>query len=83
MSFLEETGNIPSVAGVVEQAMAEGFDSPALLLAEASADAAHAYPWWDWALPPAITEEMLSMSQGLFSGDITPQEFAERMEALR
>jgi raffinose/stachyose/melibiose transport system substrate-binding protein len=83
MWFLEETGNIPSVAGVVEQAKTEGFDSPALLLAEASAGAAHAYAWWDWLLPPAITEEMLSMSQGLFSGDISPQEFAERMEALR
>ena len=83
MSFMEETGNIPSVDGVVEAAKAAGVDNATILLAEASGSAAHAFPWWDWALPPAITEEMLSMSQGLFSGDITPQEFAERLEALR
>ena len=81
--FLEATGNIPSVAGVIESAKAANLDTPAILLSEAAGTAAHAYPWWDWALAPAMSEEMLSMSQGLFEKSITPEEFAERVEAVR
>jgi raffinose/stachyose/melibiose transport system substrate-binding protein len=81
--YLEETGNIPSVAGVVEAAKEAGMESPAMMLGEASEDAAHMFPWWDWALAQPMTEEMLSMSQGLLDKSITPEEFGQRLEALR
>ena len=81
--YLEETGNIPSIVGVVEAAKAQGMDSPALMLGEASGNAAHMFPWWDWALCQQMTEEMLSVSQGLLDKSITPEEFGKRLEALR
>lgn len=82
MSFMLDTENIPSVDGVVEATRAAGVDAPILQLAEASSTAVNVYPWWDWAMPPAVSEEMLNMSQRLYLGEITSQEFAERLTAV-
>jgi raffinose/stachyose/melibiose transport system substrate-binding protein len=83
ISFMMDTENISSIAGTFEAAKAAGEDAPILTLAEASSTAAHVYPWWDWAMPPNVSEEMLNMAQALFIGEITPQEFGQNLESLR
>jgi len=83
VSYMFDTQNISPVAGVVEEAQAAGEDAPILALAEGISNAAHVFPWWDFALPKPISEDMLSMSQGLFIFEITPEEFAQRLQALQ
>ncbi len=38
------------------------------------------YNWWDQFLPPSISQQLLDLSQPLLASEITPLEFAEKME---
>lgn len=81
VSFLKETSFIPAIKGILEKAKIVGADPAALMLLQYSQEAKHFYPWWDWAMPAPVAEEMLDMSQPLSMGKITPKEFCERLEA--
>jgi len=81
VSFMKATDFIPTIKGIYEKAKIEGVDPVVLTLVQYVEEAKHGYPWWDWCLPGPVAEEMLSMSQPLSTGQITPQEFVDRLEA--
>jgi raffinose/stachyose/melibiose transport system substrate-binding protein len=83
LDFMLATENISSIVGVAEAAAAEGSDPQLSALTEASGFAANFYPWWDWTLQPAVTEQMMSTGQALFISELTPMEFSEGMEGQR
>lgn len=82
VSFMKATFNIPTIKGIQEKAKIEGVDPAVLTLVQYVQEAKHGYPWWDWVLPGPVAEEMLNMSQPLSTGQITPQEFVDRLEAI-
>jgi len=82
MSFMRETGFTPTIRGLVEEAQKEGDIHPATVqLLDYISEAQHLWPWWDWVMPPAVSEELMNNSQPLGLGQITPEEFCERLEA--
>jgi len=81
VSFMKATNFSPAVEGLLEAAENADIHPAVLQLAEYVAQAEHQYPWWDWALSAEVAEEMLNMSQPLALGEITPEEFVERLEA--
>ncbi len=82
VSFMKETDFLPTIKGIREKARTEGVDPAVLTLLQYSDEAKHGYPWWDWALPGPVAEGMINMSQPLSLGEITPQEFVDRLEAI-
>ena len=81
LSFMEKTKFIPAIKGIAEKAKIANIDPVVLTLLQYSQEAKHIYPWWDWAMPAPVAEEMLNMSQPLSMGMITPEEFCERLSA--
>jgi len=81
-SFMVDTKNISVVQGVVQRVASR--NDPAtrgvLSLAEELGRARHSYQWWDWLLPPKVSEEMLSLSQSLSLGEVSPSDFAKRLD---
>ena len=81
-SFMVDTKNISVVQGVVQRVASR--NDPAtrgvLSLAEELGRARHSYQWWDWLLPPKVSEEMLSLSQSLSLGEVSPADFAKRLD---
>ena len=80
IDFAVKTQNVSVIKGVVPPA---GQENEVIWQLGQVASQAPAYsPWWDISgLPPAVNDEMLNMSQGLFVGEISPQEFVDRLEA--
>ena len=77
--FAVKTQNISVVNGITPPAGSE--DDVLWQLGEVAAAAPGYSPWWDASgLPPAVNDEMLAMSQPLFAGEITPDEFCRRLE---
>jgi raffinose/stachyose/melibiose transport system substrate-binding protein len=80
--FMIETNNISTVKGVLEDVIKSGQASEKLAsLAQLMANAGHTYQWWDWLLPPVAAEAMLSVSQPLSTGNLTPEQAAAQLES--
>ena len=77
LDFMIKTDSISSVNGIIPQA---GDQTPIVQVWEAATGAAHAYPWWDQALVPKISDAMMSQSQALLDGGVTPEAFAQGMD---
>jgi raffinose/stachyose/melibiose transport system substrate-binding protein len=77
-SFASETENISVVKGVMETFSA---DSVLAQMAQILSSAPSLVPWWDVEMPAPVTEEMMNNMQALFGGEITPQEFSNRLQA--
>lgn len=79
LEFVLNTQNIPAVKSVTAPA---GQENDVLWrMANLISSASGVSPWWDIsALPPAVNEEMISMGQGLLIGEISPEEFAKRLD---
>jgi raffinose/stachyose/melibiose transport system substrate-binding protein len=79
VDFAIKTQNVSAIKGVKPPAGHE--NDTVWQLGEVASTATGFSPWWDIAgLPPAVNDEMLNMSQGLFAQEITPQEFVDRLE---
>jgi raffinose/stachyose/melibiose transport system substrate-binding protein len=80
LEFIVKTQNIPAVNGITAPAGQE--EEVLWKLTDLTSKATGVFPWWDIsALPPAVNEEMMSMGQALLLGEITPEEFTQRMDA--
>jgi ABC-type glycerol-3-phosphate transport system substrate-binding protein len=81
-SFMIDTKNISAVKGIVQRVASRGEATTrgVLALADELGRARHSYQWWDWLLPPKVAEEMLSLSQSLSLGEVSPVEFAKRLD---
>ncbi len=77
ISFMNETKNVSVIKGVTEYADDEVIK---LMVAEAS-KAPHFMPWWDIHLPAQISEAILNNIQALFAREITPEQFAQLVQA--
>lgn len=77
ISFAVETQNISVIRSVEEQGL-EGVLGT--MVAETNR-AADIVPWWDVALPAPVAEASLNNIQALFAGEMTPQTYAEALEA--
>jgi raffinose/stachyose/melibiose transport system substrate-binding protein len=79
--FMIETNNMSTVKGIADEVIKSGKANEKLArLAGFLAGAGHTYQWWDWLMPPKVAEEMLSISQPLSVGDISPEDAAQRLE---
>jgi raffinose/stachyose/melibiose transport system substrate-binding protein len=80
--FMIETNNISTVKGISDDVIKSGLASDKLAsLAQLMAKAGHTYQWWDWLLPPPAAEAMLSLSQPLSTGSLTPEKAAAQLES--
>lgn len=78
---LVESGAVPVVKGQ-EEALAASEDSEYLEWVYASLQEAPAFTQsWDQALQPTAAEELLVNTEQLFLGNVTPEQFAENMNA--
>ena len=79
VDFAVDTQNISVIKGIVPPA---GTEDDVLWQLGDVAGAAPGYsPWWDASgLPPEVNDEMLAMSQGLFAGKISPEDFVARLD---
>lgn len=81
VSFMKATKFTPTIKGIEDAAQAAGVHPAVLTLMQYGLEAKHSYPWWDWAMPPEVAEEMLEMSQPISMLQITPEEFGVRLQA--
>lgn len=81
VSFMKATNFTPTIKGIEEAAAAAGVDPAVLTLMQYGLEAKHSYPWWDWAMPSLVADEMLAMSQPVSNSEITGQEYGERLQA--
>jgi len=79
VDFAVDTQNISVIKGIVPPAGTE--DDVLWQLGEVAGAAPGYSPWWDASgLPPEVNDEMLAMSQGLFAGEISPEDFVARLD---
>jgi raffinose/stachyose/melibiose transport system substrate-binding protein len=78
VKFGVDSGSVSAYVGVADDAT--DTDSPNIMMGKLAAEAPHAFPWWDAALPQKIANEMLNNSQALLSGKMSPEEFGKAMD---
>ncbi len=81
VSFMKDTNFTPTIKGIEEVAKTAGVNPAVLTLMQYGLEAKHSYPWWDWAMPSTVADEMLGMSQPISMGQIKPEEFGQRLQA--
>lgn len=81
VSFMKATKFTPTIKGIEDAAEAAGVHPAVLTLMQYGLEAKHSYPWWDWAMPPEVAEEMLEMSQPISMLQLSPEEFGKRLQA--
>lgn len=78
---LIESGAVPTVEGI-EDKLADSEDGEfAAWLYELTAEAPNFTPAWDQDLDPSVAETMLTNFSLVFEQEMSPEEFAEAMEA--
>ena len=81
VSFMKDTNFTPTIEGIEAAAAEAGVDPAVLTLMQYGLEAKHSYPWWDWAMPSAVADEMLSMSQPVSNFEVTGEEYGARLQA--
>ncbi|EOR71267.1 sugar-binding lipoprotein [Thermobifida fusca TM51] len=80
---LIEIGHVPAVAGIEDKLAETEHSEFTTFTYQLVAEAPSFTQSWDQAIPPAAAETMLTNLQLVFLGDMTPEEFAEAMEATQ
>lgn len=80
---LIEIGHVPAVAGIEDQLAETEHAEFTTFTYELVAEAPTFTQSWDQAIDPSAAETMLTNLQLVFLGDMTPEEFAEAMEATQ
>jgi raffinose/stachyose/melibiose transport system substrate-binding protein len=80
MDYSENSGYLSPVAGVVPEDVDES--SPVIFqVADFLQDGSDGlFSWYDHNMPAAVNEAQFSNIQALFTGDLTPEEFAAQLE---
>ncbi|KUP98629.1 ABC transporter substrate-binding protein [Thermobifida cellulosilytica] len=80
---LIEIGHVPAVAGIEDKLAETEHAEFTTFTYQLVSEAPTFTQSWDQAIPPAAAETMLTNLQMVFLGDMTPEEFAEAMEATQ
>ncbi len=80
---LIEIGHVPAVAGIEDKLAETEHAEFTTFTYQLVSDAPTFTQSWDQAIPPSAAETMLTNLQLVFLGDMTPEEFAEAMEATQ
>ncbi|MEY9212287.1 extracellular solute-binding protein [Thermobifida halotolerans] len=80
---LVDIGHVPAVAGIEDQLAETDHAEFTTFTYELVSEAPSFTQSWDQAIDPAAAETMLTNLQLVFLGDMTPEEFAEAMEATQ
>lgn len=75
-----EVGQVPAIAGLEDQVGEGAFGDFNTYAYEMVRDAPSFTQSWDQALPPDLSQTMLTNIQQVFNGQMTPEEFADAME---